>query len=641
MAIAVCFDMVLLPLHLPQKGLRSAAITQKHIKMALPNTITVTGAGTVSANGTYTPYSGGGDAKWSNGTGFVVSGNGYWAICGQNIYNGARFYSFGPDSNSSTTFPADGTTDQSGIGGSGAAPNPTFTSDGTYPAPQAASGTASDKLFTETAQRGPQTRSRAAAAAALLTTAAFGSVVSGAMTPEPRTLTPVNVVVKLFAPSAQRGPVSLGSRTANIALLSETSPVRGTTLPPVEVTETLLTASASRGPASYALRSGQAGQTLLLTSGGRGGRVSPAGTTAVPIVINEPPLLSVSAARSAVTLAARNAAIPVFTQGVKSGARGITRAVTITLLSAKAQARRITSAPKPEAVDPRDPFQVLRTELLYLVSLKGGSPVAFASTLLAILDNLAASYRTNELNLAANTLAGLPVLIRGGDGVSSTVYGFGQDTPILELLPAADQLIASFVPAKILDALYRPIFTKIDGVLIGMGYASLNVYLASLNASAPASYLVHPNAALLYYLYKNQQGALLLSPGNVFAPQTAFGQSVVGPGAGAVAYTDLSAIPSANTTSPTPGMSAQGYTGSKGIALLVTTVVNGTLVVTAATASGVTWTGDIGNKAAGQTVLMTPGTTGTRAYHVTGVTGSGTATAGAFQVNSVLERVVN
>lgn len=635
MAIAACLGMVFLPLHLPQKGLRSAAIAQKHIKMALPNTITVTGAGTASANGTYTPYSGGGDAKWANGTDFIVSGNGYWAICGQNVYNGARYYSFGADPNSSTTFPPDGTTNQSGIGSNGAAPNPTFTSQGTYTVPpKAVANVTEPPLFTEAAQRGPQTRSRAAAAA-LLTTAAFGMVTSA-----PRTLAPVNVVVKLFAPSAQRGPVSLGSRSVNVSLLSETSPQRGQALPPVEAVETLLTAAAQRGPASYALRSGEAGQTLLLTSGGRGGRVSPAGTTAVPIVINEPPLLTALAARSAVSLAARNVNIVLLTQGVKSGARGITRAVVIPLLSAKAQAGRITPAPKPENVDPRDPFQVFRAELLYLASLKGGSPVAFADTLLAILDNLAASYRTNELNLAANTVAGLPVLIRGGDGSpGNTGYGFGQDTPILELLPAADQLIASFVPAKILDALYRPIFTKIDGVLIGQGYASLNVYLTSLNAAAPASRLVHPNAALLYYLYKNQQGNLLLSPGNVFAPQTAFGQAVVGSG-GSVAYTDLSAIPAANSTSPTPGLSTQGYTGSKGIALLVTAAINGTLVITATTASGVTWTGDIGNKATGQTTLMTPGTAGARVYDVTGVSGAGAATAGAFQVNSVFERAV-
>lgn len=60
-------------------------ITKEVRTMALPSTISVTGAGTSSANGTYTPATGadatvGGVTQYTNGTDYLYYASGYWQI---------------------------------------------------------------------------------------------------------------------------------------------------------------------------------------------------------------------------------------------------------------------------------------------------------------------------------------------------------------------------------------------------------------------------------------------------------------------------------------------------------------------------------------------------------------------------------
>ena len=102
--------------------------------------------------------------------------------------------------------------------------------------------------------------------------------------------------------------------------------------------------------------------------------------------------------------------------------------------------------------------------------------------------------------------------------------------------------------------------------------------------------------------------------------------------------------------SGTAYMSQQGYVPAKGVSLTVTTAINGTLTVTltgngttaaGATVTGRTWTGTLSSLAAGSVVVLTATTTGDRINHVTAIVGAGAATAGAFTVNSVIERVVS
>ncbi len=300
----------------------------------------------------------------------------------------------------------------------------------------------------------------------------------------------------------------------------------------------------------------------------------------------------------------------------------------------------------PGQPDERDPFFVLAQELRLLLSLKGSS-MTLVSTLLAVTDKISAAYRVNEISQAANTLATLPALIRGGDGVADKTYGFGQDGPILALLPAAESLLAGSAPNIILTAQYRGFMSALAGYASSLGFPSFDAYLSSLNTPAPFSALVHPNFALLNWLYNGQKGTLLMSPGNVFAPQTVFGTAAAV--SGSLAFTHLSDIPSANALSQTPGQSAQGYSAAPGISALVTAAISGTLTATLTAfgqnaagqaVAGRLWTAVLDNAAAGSAVAFIPQVAGDRLHGITSLVGTGTATAGAITLNSMLERVV-
>ncbi len=301
-----------------------------------------------------------------------------------------------------------------------------------------------------------------------------------------------------------------------------------------------------------------------------------------------------------------------------------------------------------------DPFTALRLFRRNWAFLKGPLVIP-PQRLLPILDAEGASVRTSDFQLAANTLVGIPLLITGGDGVTSTVYGSGDEAFILDMGPVTDGQIASASPMLRLGAFFGQWMTKLNnhlakmgaGILVGSppapAFLNLDQYATYQNGLTRYSFLVSPNIALLQWLYNNQQGPLLMQPGNVYAPATALGTATVGAGAGAVAFAAGGVIPTVNT----PASGQQGYTPARGAAANVTASVNGTLTVTL-TASGwdangnpVTgrnWTAVLGNMAAGQSVSLTPAVTGDRISQVTAASGAGTATAGAFSLMSLTER---
>ena len=474
------------------------------------------------------------------------------------------------------------------------------------------------------------------------------NIVSG--TPKAGPTLPAQVAVNSFLPieAAGRGPQSLSPRLVIVFPFGESVPSNARALPPVVVSLSLLPEAAAASPRTFAGRTLPEG--ILFAAAARTGRVAPPGSTAPPLVSTDivfrpsavtlgplsrtsrtapSVLLTEAATRQPLSLAVKLAASALFSQAVCAGQR--------------------VPAPLPQAVDTRDPFVVMATELRFLFASLTGNPMTSAQTTLAILDKLAASYRVNELSLLANTLTALPTLIRGGDGIASTVYGYGQDSPILTLLPAADQMIAQSSPNTVLAAIYRPIMAALASYASKLGFPSLDAYLSSLNAPVPMTALVHPNAALINWLYMGQQGPLLLSPKNVFAPQTLFGTATV-QASGGLAFSHLSAIPAANSVSSTPGQSLQGYTGAKGCTANASAPISGGLSVTLTAAgqnaagqpvAGRTWTADLSNAPAGASVPFVPAVAGDRIYDVTAAVGIGPAASGAFSLNSVLERIVS
>lgn len=301
-----------------------------------------------------------------------------------------------------------------------------------------------------------------------------------------------------------------------------------------------------------------------------------------------------------------------------------------------------------------DPFAALRLFGRNWAFLKGPLVIP-PQRLLPILDAEGASVRTADFQLAANTLAGVPLLITGGDGVTSTVYGSGDESFINDMGPVTDAQVAQSSPLARLAAFYAPWMSKLGNHLAKAGagipagsppapaFGNLDQYASYQNGLTRYSFLVSPGVALLQWLYNGQQGALLMQPGNVFAPATALGTATVGAAAGAVAFAPGSVIPTVNA----PASGQQGYTPAKGAAASVTAPVNGTLTA-AFTANGWdangnvvtgrTWTATLSGLAAGQSVNLAPAVAGDRISAIVSAAGSGTATAGAFSLMSLTER---
>jgi hypothetical protein len=451
----------------------------------------------------------------------------------------------------------------------------------------------------------------------------------------------------IFGESGSRGPMTLAPRVVSQTLFAEKVPSAAQALPGATVTNSFLTESALRGPASYTPRI--LTESLLFSSAARSGRVSPAGGTAPPIASFEPALFTQTASRGPFSFGPRIAVNKLFAETATSGPRSLaTRTATNTLFAEIAGSAGSVSPPlNPGNVDIRDPFAVLWREIQLILFLKGNS-MSTISVTLAVLDKLAASYRINELSQLANSVAALPNLIRGGDGTTSTTYGYGSDVPILTLLPAAEALIAASSPNVVLQSIYKGIMQAFATFSAKQGFSSLDAYLASFNAATFGSALIHPNAALINFLYNNGTGGLLMQPKNVFAPITLFGTAAYT--GSAFAFTHTSFIPTVNSISVTPYASQQGYTSAPGVSAQVSTAISGTLTATitasgqnaaGAVVTGRTWTAVLDNKAVGQVVAFTPSVAGDRISDATAMTFTGAAAAGAFSLSSTPERTVS
>ena len=266
------------------------------------------------------------------------------------------------------------------------------------------------------------------------------------------------------------------------------------------------------------------------------------------------------------------------------------------------------------------------------------------SFLLGALDGVAASVRTADDAARSSRLTAAATALKG-DGVS--ILGCGDLAAMVALAGPLLSVAGQFAPAAV-QAEYRALLSACDGYLRANGGAGtwtggLNSYLAYQNTLTPFSALADPRLAALYAAYVNGAAGQLLTATNVFAPQTTFGAATVGSGAGAVTYVSAAAIPTANVGS------VQGFTPAPGVTANVTTAINNTLTITV-TGNGVssagvaftghTWTGSLSSLGAGASVALTPGVAGDRISAVTACAGSGAATAGAFSLVSVLERVV-
>lgn len=281
-----------------------------------------------------------------------------------------------------------------------------------------------------------------------------------------------------------------------------------------------------------------------------------------------------------------------------------------------------------------------------------------------ILDLIGSLALTADFQVAAAILAGtgnpadhLPGLKRlnvGGDGVTDLTYGSGDEDWINSMGPVSDALITGAVPNLRLQSFLGVWMQKLNdylsrngkAILVGLppaaAFSNLDQYASYANGLTRFACLVSPNLALLQYLYNNSQGGLLMQPGNVFAPATHFGTGTVAAGA-AVTYAGAGAVRTANDTVA----GNQGYTPAPGAAVTITQAVTGTLTLTM-TATGMdaggnvvagrTWTAVLDNAALGARIVLTPAALGDRIASTVSVVGAGTAGAGAFSLDSVLER---
>lgn len=271
------------------------------------------------------------------------------------------------------------------------------------------------------------------------------------------------------------------------------------------------------------------------------------------------------------------------------------------------------------------------------------------------LDGMAASYRVTDDTNRSSRLGEMPLYIVGDGGLSGGTYpGCGDIAFITSIYNALTGAIGTSNPPVLSNTIFGGLLQAVEGYIAKLGLmlsgnqvATLDQYLSYLN-STPFTLLVDPRLATEYLQYKNGVSGvsnyLMLSPTNVFAPATEFGTVVVGSG-GSCTYTNVGSIPTTNNTAT----GAQGYTPAETLQAMVTTTISGTETVTVtgngvnsagAAITGATWTGTLSSETAGSTVNFTPTVSGNRISAITGVAGTGTATSGAFTLQSAVDRVV-
>ena len=266
--------------------------------------------------------------------------------------------------------------------------------------------------------------------------------------------------------------------------------------------------------------------------------------------------------------------------------------------------------------------------------------------LLAIYDKIAANRRAADAAATAAGLAALSALI-SGDG--ATIYGSGDPAYQGAKYGATQSMITAAQPDAVNMSIYKSWFESENGYFVNTGQTSLMAYLVAQNAT-PYSMLVAPQFADLFNLWQSASATTrsltgLLPANVVFAPLTMFGTATVTAGP-TLTITGAAFI---LTVTDTVG-GHQGYAPSTGLVANVTTAINGTLTVTltasgwnaaGAAVTGRTWTAALSSVAAGAAAVnFTPAVAGDRISQITAIAGAGAATAGAFNLVSVLERVV-
>ena len=311
-----------------------------------------------------------------------------------------------------------------------------------------------------------------------------------------------------------------------------------------------------------------------------------------------------------------------------------------------------------------DPFALVRNWRVAWF-LSRGVPMISPAALLHYLDKIAGNVLTADYQAAANALAGdgtdlnpsISRVLVGGDGVSSLVYGSGDEQFIIDMGPVTDLYVANADVFAQLTLRHGTLMQKLNdtlskmgaGVLVGgaAAFSDLDTYASYQNSLAPGSFRVLPQIALLQFIYNARQGSRLMKPANVAAPVTHLGSGSVGQNSGganaAVVWTPDSSVRLVNDA----GAALQGYSAAKGAAVRVTQMITGTLTLTVtasgqdstgAIVGGRTWTAVLDNAAAGTVVPLVPGVAGDRIASVPMATGAGAATAGGFDVVTVNER---
>ena len=454
---------------------------------------------------------------------------------------------------------------------------------------------------------------------------------------------------KIFTDSSPGSHLTGATRTFRDTLFTDSYAPVGVMLAPVSFSTTLFSDTGGRQPMTYATIT--FGDALFgIDSGGRTGDPSHSGGTTPPFTFGDFLFGSDSASETMVTGAVRAFSDTLFSDGFSRGAFHAALVVfSDTLFSDSAHFSGLILPGDPSLTDDRDPFVVARAFFQLLQLLQGDSMIN-PSKLLLILDKLAASYRENEAAATSAILVGLEKLIIGDDGISGTAYGVGVpgETFILKTIAAADAMVLAASPDYRNGVLYSPFLSTVASYLASVGgnnFSTLDTFATYQNSITPRSFLVAPQAAYLQWLYNNRQGALLMSPSNVFAPATTFGIATI-TGANAVSFVDNAAIPLANNA--TDGL--QGYVAAPAVQALISTAINGSCVCTVTgngqnaaggAVTGAVWTATLSSLTAGQTATFVPSIAGTRISDVTSTSVSGTATQGAFRLDSQLERLVS
>lgn len=466
--------------------------------------------------------------------------------------------------------------------------------------------------------------------------------------PSGTTLAARGVIDTLFSDSRSRSAQRLQSRGVIDNFFGDAFVPTGVTLASRGYTDTLLTDAFAGVSAGMSPRN--VSDALFTTTEARLNNPAHSGGSTPPIVVLDG-FLGSSEGRGAMTLAARGVVDHLFSDAHGFGVRSLaTRGYSNALFSGSEKSGSVTHAPNPANPDNRDPFVFVNQIIAIFNSLKG-RPV-LDSTFIRCFDDWAAAYRATDAGFTANRLAASLVDVVGGDGVTSTVYGSGSESYIAKVGPALGTAAVTAQPDPQNQRIYAPLFSAVTSWLNsadGGNYSSIDAWANARRAINPALARFHPNTAKQYMLYNQSQGNLLFTPANVFAPQTNYGSATVG-AAGVITFTDAGSVPIVNvTTTPI----AQGYTPPLGLVANITTTINGTLIITitfdgqssaGAAVTGRTGTITLSSLAAGaQSAQMTPTIAGDRVADITAVvkSGSPTATAGAFTLDSVLERVIS